>query len=671
VAWKLTVAGATKTTAIRQPDGVSVDFTLNERTTARFTCNPEYLPSRFQEVLAYAEDGVTPLFGGIILTRRQKPLFPGKLDYLTEIEAVDFSVYADWCYIDLEYTTSVSMKTILQDIITLKLGAYGITLDPAQVTGPTLGAFKWTTFRVSDGLREVCDRTGYAYRVSPTKVLTVFLPGTDPAPYTITDAAPNCVECLWADKSDPAVNKVTVKCGPDGTWSATQTWVANGTDTSWTTDLPAAPLVGSIPAVAAYAFLYATGGNMGNGETVTVGGKTYTFQTVLTDVDGNVLIGGTAALSMEHLSAAIALSGGAGSTYAAVMTANTEVTAYMQSDELMTAKALVPGEAGNSIGCTETCANFEWVGEGTVPRDVLGLGADGVDGSGGTAGYVTIDGVNYSVCTGGAFEWDGPTHTLSVGTASVPTAGQTITLIYVAQGPFTVTVTAVGSPVVEHVVAEEAITTYAAGLDVANALLAQLGASVRELEVVSLLAGWAPGQALTVDLTGRATGGFSITGVSVQLVYDLQGGARDAEYWRFTVKADETVVYNTSYLQQWRDLSSGGGSSGSGGLVVNVGGGGGTGGTANVPVYLGGSRYHPVQILPPVAWPQTADGSGVTSGGPVGVTETKVTVWATLAQPATTAVAISSQAVIRATVPAGESAAVCWTEQTTVDITTP
>ena len=58
-------------------------------------------------------------------------------------------------------------------------------------------------------------------------------------------------------------------------------------------------------------------------ETVTIGTKVYTFQTTLTDVDGNVLIGATASDSLDNLIAGIMLTAGAGTTYAASMTENT------------------------------------------------------------------------------------------------------------------------------------------------------------------------------------------------------------------------------------------------------------------------------------------------------------------------------------------------------------
>jgi hypothetical protein len=285
--------------------------------------------------------------------------------------------------------------------------------------------------------------------MSPSPTLRMFVPGTEPAPYTMTDAAPNCDDCDWADTGDPPVNSVVVLCGPNGTWSATQTWIATGSETSWVTDLPA-----------------------------------------------------------------------------------------------------------------------------------VGL----------TAGYVTVDGVFLTVGTNpsppdASYEWDAATHTLSLGTAATPGAGTVIVLTYTAQGPFTVTATAAGSPVIERLVTAETITTLGAGQEYADSLLAQLGSALREVTVSSVLHGWTPGQALTVDLTDRGIdAAFSIKTVGVTLESD--------SFWRYTFTALETDVASKSYLQEWRDMAGGGSSSG---VSVAVGSSGGAVPPAT-PAYLGGSRYHAVQV---------------------------------------------------------------------------
>lgn len=116
-----------------------------------------------------------------------------------------------------------------------------------------------------------------------------------------------------------------------------------------------------ITSVAAAQTLTLTGQPL-NTETVVVGGKTYTFQTALTDVDGNVLIGATAEESIDNLVAAVNLEAGAGTTYAASMTANLQVSAVKGSATTFVASALVAGTVGNLIASTETLTNGSWGG---------------------------------------------------------------------------------------------------------------------------------------------------------------------------------------------------------------------------------------------------------------------------------------------------------------------
>lgn len=72
-------------------------------------------------------------------------------------------------------------------------------------------------------------------------------------------------------------------------------------------------------------------GNAANGNTVTINGKTYTFQTVLTNVDGNVLIGVDNAATAANLSAAMNLGTGSGTVYAAATTATPNVYATVST----------------------------------------------------------------------------------------------------------------------------------------------------------------------------------------------------------------------------------------------------------------------------------------------------------------------------------------------------
>ena len=100
--------------------------------------------------------------------------------------------------------------------------------------------------------------------------------------------------------------------------------------------------------------------NVSNGDTVTTGTKVYTFETVLTNVDGNVLIGATASDSLDNLIAAINLGAGSGTLYAAATTANSFVTAAAGAGDTMDVTALLGGTQGNATATTETSATAAW-----------------------------------------------------------------------------------------------------------------------------------------------------------------------------------------------------------------------------------------------------------------------------------------------------------------------
>jgi hypothetical protein len=99
-----------------------------------------------------------------------------------------------------------------------------------------------------------------------------------------------------------------------------------------------------------------TTGVFSNSETVTIDTKVYTFQTALTNVDGNVLIGANVAASLANLAAAIGLGAGSGTTYAAAMTVHPTVTATATATTLVVT-AKTGGTAGNSIATTKVAAN--------------------------------------------------------------------------------------------------------------------------------------------------------------------------------------------------------------------------------------------------------------------------------------------------------------------------
>lgn len=101
-------------------------------------------------------------------------------------------------------------------------------------------------------------------------------------------------------------------------------------------------------------------------ETVVIDGKTYTFQTTLTNTDGNVKIGATKELSAQNLAQAINLDPvGVGINYATLTTLHSTVSAVnADADVVVTAKSA--GTAGNSLAISETLTNGAWAAGATT-----------------------------------------------------------------------------------------------------------------------------------------------------------------------------------------------------------------------------------------------------------------------------------------------------------------
>lgn len=99
-----------------------------------------------------------------------------------------------------------------------------------------------------------------------------------------------------------------------------------------------------------------------NTQTVTIDSKVYTWQTSLTNVDGNVLIGANAAACVTNLVNAINTGSGSGTTYAAATTDHPTCTAADGTGDTVVVSSIRRGTSGNSIATTETMSNASWGG---------------------------------------------------------------------------------------------------------------------------------------------------------------------------------------------------------------------------------------------------------------------------------------------------------------------
>jgi len=116
--------------------------------------------------------------------------------------------------------------------------------------------------------------------------------------------------------------------------------------------------------------------NASAGETVTIGTDIYEFVTALDSAGGQpgeVVIGGSAAATINNLIAAINGAAGEGTTYGEGTVASTFVTAAAASGDALTATAITPGSPGDTIATTDTIGS----GGGGWGAATLGSGADG------------------------------------------------------------------------------------------------------------------------------------------------------------------------------------------------------------------------------------------------------------------------------------------------------
>jgi hypothetical protein len=99
-----------------------------------------------------------------------------------------------------------------------------------------------------------------------------------------------------------------------------------------------------------------------DGETVVIGGVTFTMKTTLGSTAGNVLIGANVAASLTNLAAAINASAGAGSTYVELSSANrTIITDNLRLTATAGATTLtIVGKGSGRLALSETGANASW-----------------------------------------------------------------------------------------------------------------------------------------------------------------------------------------------------------------------------------------------------------------------------------------------------------------------
>ena len=157
------------------------------------------------------------VFGGAITSPTERgsggfPIAP----IVTKIEAQDFNALVDRRYI----TASIPIGTLKAALLVVEpyLTTYGVSLDPAQVNGPTLPALEYSRSKAADVMMELATLSGYLWEIDYDKILRMRAPGTISAPFNLAAGDGNTMGDITVTPSRRAAgtvyaNRVIVAAG--------------------------------------------------------------------------------------------------------------------------------------------------------------------------------------------------------------------------------------------------------------------------------------------------------------------------------------------------------------------------------------------------------------------------------------------------------------------------
>lgn len=196
-----------------------------------------YRPALDDEILL--EEDTERIFGGTIAQVRERGAVKNKAGAIvTDITAIDFNGYADRRIISSTFAGG-SLESLLTSAETI-LSIYGVTLDAAQVTGPTLPATAYTIKTMTEVLNDWMALTAehgepFVWEIDAFKVLRAFQPSTVAAPFDITGSPPYPAvvggDLTIERKRDSSyANSVTIYVPPITQFGREETFTGDGTE---------------------------------------------------------------------------------------------------------------------------------------------------------------------------------------------------------------------------------------------------------------------------------------------------------------------------------------------------------------------------------------------------------------------------------------------------------
>jgi hypothetical protein len=205
-----------------------------------------YRPTCGEEAELLEDDA--PIFGGVIRVVEEAGADGLPIAHISSrITCDSFNVFAERRFVTETIPAGSTLKQALEQLDDYLTG-YGVTLDAAQVTGPTLDAEQTAYGQALNGVLDtLSQRTGFLWEIDATKTFRMFEPGTAVCPIDIVDGDGHHTGDITVERSrDKYVNRVIVKGGKPGLFDLVDAFVADGVEDTFRLRQP---IAGPIPPV--------------------------------------------------------------------------------------------------------------------------------------------------------------------------------------------------------------------------------------------------------------------------------------------------------------------------------------------------------------------------------------------------------------------------------------
>lgn len=204
---------------------------------------PIFMPNLDDEIIM--TDQGTVIFGGYITAIKLRGFGgPNGDAVVVETTSADYKIATTRRVVNEAILGSGSPALTLKDILLVLepyLTPYGITLDPAQVDGPSVDPVFYEDRILKDVLDELSVLTGYVWDIDASKVFRMYEIGTISAPFNIDESDDPALyfdDITVEPTREQYANRIMFRYGPKGDSTTTDTFFGDGVTDSFALSAP-------------------------------------------------------------------------------------------------------------------------------------------------------------------------------------------------------------------------------------------------------------------------------------------------------------------------------------------------------------------------------------------------------------------------------------------------